>query len=205
MKATHTARVIDIEGLVKGLPCSLDKERFYFFNEIAESEITLEIDKDKYFKTGYHTAFLLTRSDLTDIREIKPEVEIPDTPFWLSYGSVNFSKVVVHKSHHNKLTFENTGNSYSIEEFKYLLKVGVWKIIPKPEPKMRAFNDAEWKEWFLNDGVVITKGSNCIQRMSKIALTDEKEFIYNHMWTSKESFLRDYTDRNGNPFTKEVN
>ena len=80
----------------------------------------------------------------------------------------------------------------------------------KPKKETRPFTDEEWKEWFLEDGVLMNKESKCLWKPS--AMIEGIKFFEHYidgdidqpLWMDKEEVLEKFTDRHGNKFEKEL-
>jgi hypothetical protein len=214
MKATHTARLKNFNTLFeldRSLwPNSISALYLKKIAELAGEEFEVRKNVDEV--NHYYTRDISIPAEwLTDIKPIKPIIEVPETPFWFTCGDDLIYHVILRDNGNYKVSWDGreAGHQYygKGRVSDNLNKESLtWTIVPKPEPVTRPWTDEEWREWFLNDGVLVHKKSNCLwkpQTMNERTMfyffdIDEQE----DQWYSKKYICKNYTDRHGNPFTK---
>ena len=228
MKATHTGRLKSLREILSALDSSDTQIKFCLFIDCNQDK---EIEFEQVNNVDYHFDLLgdiysFRKEMLTDLREIKPEIEIPKTPFYvqLSKGchDVPKSDINIHFINSYKWTgcerMYNFGTtvcpSFNYSQVAEKLNNGTWTICEAPEKVMIPWTDEDWKEWFLNDGKVIdNRGADDEDYTNVVYLMihgltpdDEDQFYYmgKGEWLSKETFLREFLDRHGNKFEKEA-
>ena len=199
-KATHKIKLKSTKILVRSSTkkvLGIDFLNFLFENEG-------EFIEAKKAKTTVNwdigNGWFISPIFVTDLKPIKPVIEIPETPFWvLEPQSHEFMEVI-------ELVF---GKYRVCDSFitkaglKRYLNNGTWEIVDEPKKEMRPFTHEEWKEWFLNDGVYMLQGGSLyralgISSRKMIVLADMDDYDPNKFTGTP------ILDRHGNKFEKEL-
>ena len=211
MKPTHVGRLKSFNELFK-----LDRSLWPnvitagYMKDLAElmgKEIELD-KKENHIKENHYGAgdILIHRDWFLDLREIKPEIEIPKTPFWILKGGVykvssnGYSEYFLYNKHGSKIS--GKVEKHTVQEF---LNNGTWTICDAPEKVMVPWSDEDWKEWFLNDGVYkigfgdLCRALGASNSGIKVAGEEGKS-----TWVLFHDFISNRTDRHGNKFEKEA-
>ena len=215
MKATHVGRLKSISEILSSVGDEGASKSFIDYilkNESKERELKSFGNCDTRFFDG---EMCVIDEYFTDLREIKPEIEIPKTPFWILKGGVykvssnGYSEYFLYDKRGCKIA--GKVEKHTVQEF---INNGTWTICDAPEKVMIPWSDEDWKEWFLNDGKVIDNRheedddyENTVYLIVHgITPDDEDQFYYmgEGEWLSKETFLNDFLDRHGNKFEKEA-
>ena len=154
-----------------------------------------------------------------DLQEIKPQIEIPETPFWFKNSEGATAKCIkngdTYSMRDSKGWERLSRDDWFPSEIKCNLNEGHWKIVDEPKKEMRPWEYEEWREWFFTDRVVIDRinqeDNTDVVRTAYITVLgmtpeDEDQFYYmgEGEWLSKDHFLESFFDRHGNKFEKEV-
>ena len=223
MKPTHVGRLKSFNELFK-----LDRSLWPnvitagYIKDLAElmgKEIELD-KKENHIKENHYGAgdILIHRDWFLDLREIKPEIEIPKGDFWVITKTIRYTAKLSRDGKGGFDVLESPigwiQDSFSEREVLIKLKQGTWEICDAPEKVIIPWSDEDWKEWFLNDGKVIdNRGADDEDYTNVVYLMihgltpdDEDQFYYmgEGEWLSKETFLREFLDRHGNKFEKEA-
>ena len=140
-------------------------------------------------------------SYFTDLKPIKPAIEIPNGDFWvLEPQEHEFMKVIG-----VNLGQYLVGSGYvSMAVLKRNINDGTWIICEEPKKKMRPFTDEEIEEFIYSDGWV-TKGNwRSNTHISSVVYSDGKldgVIIKDHLFSSS-TLKSNFTDRHGNKFEK---
>ena len=192
-----------------------------FYTGVAGREVKLSVygSEGTHFSVQGYDEYLLALEDLTNITEIKPRVEIPETPFWVEL-STGCHDVVASKEKAHQVNcvqwegcdrFYHFGNtitpSFDYTQVSNKLNNGTWKIVDEPKKEMRPYTDEEWREWFLNDGVAVSENNQILHRM--LNHDPKKGFYIVNLFGGKTLLSHEYlssqlVDRHGNKFEKEV-
>lgn len=217
MKATHVGRLKSISEILSSVGDEGASKSFIDYilkNESKERELTSFGNCDTRFFDG---EMCVIDEYFTDLRDIKPEIEIPKTPFWFKDSIGDVYLLSVNKSQlWDYVLYKNNKYHKGVDylNVKSMLNNGTWTICDAPEKVMIPWSDEDWKEWFLNDGKVIDNRheedddyENTVYLIVHgITPDDEDQFYYmgEGEWLSKETFLNDFLDRHGNKFEKEA-
>jgi hypothetical protein len=203
-KATHKGRLKSAKYIANKFDRGAIGKEFALYLIENEGQIR-ELKQFGNNDTRYFDGDMCVIDDyFTDLQEIKKEIEIPKCPFWIDYGSDDIDKIIPHKGRKNRLMFERTGNDYLIEDFEYHINNGTWKIVDEPKKKMRPWNDEEWKEWFLNDGVLVSILHGSLSKPILLSMISKCEFMkISKNMLSYSYVISKFTDRHGNKFEKE--
>ena len=196
----------------------MNKNQLTYLLDNCGKEIDLiDVGSDVFETTCQTMSF--DRFDLTNITEIKPSVEIPETPFWVEL-STGCHDVVASKEKAHQVNcvqwegcdrFYHFGNtitpSFDYTQVSNKLNNGTWKIVDEPKKEMRPYTDEEWREWFLNDGVAVSENNQILHRM--LNHDPKKGFYIVNLFGGKTLLSHEYlssqlVDRHGNKFEKEV-
>ena len=214
MKATHTGRLKSLAEIMEyGFP-NLTSEIVLWIinNQNIELEFYEEIScyvplsKDDISLGGH---------DLTNITEIKPRVEIPETPFWVEL-STGCHDVVASKEKAHQVNcvqwegcdrFYHFGNtitpSFDYTQVSNKLNNGTWKIVDEPKKEMRPWNDEEIEEFIFTDGWLIKLKHTSFRHVDYLDPLGRK-FLFNDDLYSYDELNDLFTDRHGNKFEKEA-
>ena len=134
MKATHTGRLKSFESQLHNCldNYKLKVKQIRFMHENAGKVLELTEVEDEY---EHEAGLSFQDSDLTDIREIKPKIEIPVAPFWVD-DSENIFKVDKHIYSFDYQTWTPTGNigrGMMIKDVEKYLNNGTWEIVDEPK------------------------------------------------------------------------
>tara|TARA_R110001599_G_scaffold128476_2_gene302226 strand:- start:6 stop:671 length:666 start_codon:yes stop_codon:yes gene_type:complete len=216
-EATHTGRLKYISEILSSVGDEGASKSFIDYilkNENKERELTSFGKCDKRFFDG---DMCVIDDYFTDLKPIKPVIEIPPCPFWFTCDEDGDEDVVYSASLLGdglyKIRWEGDDAGHQDcsrgRVFDNLNKIHkAWTICEEPKEVMRPFTDEEWKEWFLNDGVLLHEQSGCLwkpQTMNKrimfyfFDLDDQED-----KWYDKDYINEKYTDRHGNKFEKEL-
>ena len=211
MKATHRIKLKSAVEMIENHGNNSINPKYVLFL-INHQNTVIEVRKvDGYYENG---GYGFMEGSFTNLREIKPEIEIPETPFYvqLSKGCHDVPKSDTNIHFINSYKWEgcermyNFGTtvcpSFNCSQVAEKLNNGTWTICDAPEKVMVPWSDEDWKEWFLNDGIIDFGTS--LQRASKITVDDSESFIYLHKWFKKDYIIKNATDRHGNKFEKEA-
>ena len=206
MKATHTGRLKYISEILSSVGDEGASKSFIDYilrNENKERELTSFGNCDTRFFDG---EMCVIDEYFTDLREIKPEIEIPKTPFWILKGGVykvssnGYSEYFLYDKRGCKIA--GKVEKHTVQEF---INNGTWTICDAPEKVMIPWSDEDWKEWFLNDGVVLTCNKKILCRVGSFNPYSAIKFgRINKIWVEKDYFTEMYCDRHGNKFEKEA-
>ena len=212
MKATHRIKLKSIEDILKQEETHklLAVDYLIFINDNQGNYIDVKRRDDDCFLTE---DTCIGHGHVSRVEEIKPEIEIPSGDFWVITKSMRYTA---------KLSRDGKGgfdilespigwiqDSFSEREVLIKLKEGTWTICDEPEKVMIPWSDEDWKEWFLNDGILYAKQYKVYIRA--ITLIHDAEEDENFMIVdAQDDFFRKkdvcdgYTDRHGKPFMKEA-
>ena len=153
-----------------------------------------------------------------DLKEIKPQIEIPATPFWFKHSEGDLFSIDVNRGRlWDYILYKNDEHWKGVDRLndETMLNNGTWEIVDEPKKEMRPWEYEEWREWFFTDRVVIDRinqeDNTDVVRTAYITVLgmtpeDEDQFYYmgEGEWLSKDHFLESFFDRHGNKFEKEV-
>jgi hypothetical protein len=210
MKATHKGRLKNISDLIECLRLDpsthiITKKYISFLND-NEGGLLAVYKEDEIWQAG---EFGFSSDMFTDITPIKPKIEIPKGDFWVVCDLGRSCRVFRCASGGFRLfwTDSETGAKKDCWFEKEIvfdrINNGTWTICDEPKKEMRPLTDEEWNEWF-DDGGLCLSNPTIRQRAQKISVSDNNEFIFFHRWFSKEYFVSNFTDKNGNKFEKEI-
>ena len=220
MKATHRGTIKTMVHIFTHMNNDgfMHKNQLTYLLDNCGKEIDLiDVGSDVFETTCQTMSF--DRFDLTNITEIKPSVEIPETPFWVEL-STGCHDVVASKEKAHQVNcvqwegcdrFYHFGNtitpSFDYTQVSNKLNNGTWKIVDEPKKEMRPYTDEEWREWFLNDGVAVSENNQILHRM--LNHDPKKGFYIVNLFGGKTLLSHEYlssqlVDRHGNKFEKEV-
>ena len=208
MKPTHVGRLKSISEILSSVGDEGASKSFIDYilkNESKERELTSFGNCDTRFFDG---EMCVIDEYFTDLRDIKPEIEIPKTPFWFKDSIGDVYLLSVNKSQlWDYVLYKNNKYHKGVDylNVKSMLNNGTWTICDAPEKVMIPWSDEDWKEWFLNDGVVLTCNKKILCRVGSFNPYSAIKFgRINKIWVEKDYFTEMYCDRHGNKFEKEA-
>ena len=214
MKPTHVGRLKSFNELFK-----LDRSLWPnvitagYMKDLAElmgKEIELD-KKENHIKENHYGAgdILIHRDWFLDLREIKPEIEIPKGDFWVITKTIRYTAKLSRDGKGGFDVLESPigwiQDSFSEREVLIKLKQGTWEICDAPEKVIIPWSDEDWKEWFLNDGVYkigfgdLCRALGASNSGIKVAGEEGKS-----TWVLFHDFISNRRDRHGNKFEKEA-
>ena len=202
MKATHTGRVADLEHVVRSSDPSMQftAHQMCFMLDYEDKEIELFKESDRWY-TEVNTNFIFINHMLTDLKEIKPHIEIPETPFWIDDGDelrkIVDCDLVWYLGHYQ---YGNSTFRVCISMVKDNLNNGTWTICEEPKKEMRAWGYEDFDKIWSN-GITVKYHEALIlaTRLNLRGLIIDGEMI-----EFQDLDSEGYTDRHGNKFEKEV-
>ena len=207
---THTARLGSFKGMVLESN-SDDSITFEAINSLFNNENkVVELSKrgDIYF---YKDLFTVKEEDLTDIKPIKPIIEIPEGDFWVTVGALDKVYKVVKLSNggYQRIDEDEEAIFNSIKTAQLINDEGAWKIVPKPEPVTRAWNDEEFKSYILSGKwLQYTDKSNDTALCKPWRINDRSvqfaDYIDGYRTYSFSKIASHFKDDKGNLFAKTV-
>jgi len=187
--------------------------------ELMGHEIKVDEKEDHLKENYYGTGDILIHRDWFQyLQEIKPQIEIPATPFWFKDSIGDLFSIDVNRGQlWDYILYKNDKHWKGVDRLNVetMLNDGTWKIVDEPKKEMRPWEYEEWREWFFTDRVVIDRinqeDNTDVVRTAYITVLgmtpeDEDQFYYmgEGEWLSKDHFLESFFDRHGNKFEKEV-
>ena len=202
-KATHTGRLKSAKYIANKFDRSAMGKEFALYLIENENEVR-ELNQFGNCDTRYFDGDIgVVSSYFTDLKPIKPVIEIPKCPFWFRDIDDDLCNII--ELNNKKYTGRNLvfdcGFEISDNEVNRLLNDGSWTICEEPKKKMRPWNDEEWKEWFLNDRVLCEEDE--LNTCEALSIKDRnRKFRILGVWYTKEEVIEYFTDRHGNKFEK---
>ena len=137
MKKTHIGEVADLEHIVMSSDPSMQfsAHQMGFMLDYEDQEIELFKESDRCY-TEVNTDFIFRSYMLTNLREIKPEVVIPETPFWFKDSIGDMYSVSVNKGQlWDYILYKNDKLHKGVDSLniKSMLNNGTWTICDAPE------------------------------------------------------------------------
>jgi len=174
---------------------------FWVKNKSTGKEFELEQKGDGYISKIAENVFSVSQINIWLNSGTWTICEAPSGDFYFK-GMQGIYKVIgknnCRYSYVECFGLRSTGN-IAISALEENIEDGTWTICPEPKKEMRAWNDDEWKEWFDNDGVYIYNNNPKNRRRA----TNLIEFLYS--WKANNATVDNwFRDRDGNPFTKEI-
>ena len=202
-KATHTGRLKSAKYIANKFDRGAMGKEFALYLIENENEVR-ELNQFGNCDTRYFDGDIgVVSSYFTDLKPIKPVIEIPKCPFWFRDIDDDLCNII--ELNNKKYTGRNLvfdcGFEISDNEVNRLLNDGSWTICEEPKKKMRPWNDEEWKEWFLNDRVLCEEDE--LNTCEALSIKDRnRKFRILGVWYTKEEVIEYFTDRHGNKFEK---
>jgi len=148
MKATHTARLKNIQDLIGSINAptiSLDYLNFLSNNEGGLISV-FSVLSDGH-QQWQNDNFGFNKNMITNITEIKPEIEIPETPFWFKDSIGDVYSVSVNKDPlWDYVLYKNNKHHKGVDSLniKSMLNNGTWTICDEPEKEEIKIKPSEW-------------------------------------------------------------
>mgnify|MGYP003659042799 CR=1 FL=1 len=207
-KATHTGRLRTIREVTENVRGSIGIGTMKCLLNHGGTLFNLEHEEiiNKRFLFILDGVDYRLRKDMfTDLKPIKPVIEIPKCPFWFRNIYDDLCNII--ELNNKKYTGRNLvfdcGFEISDNEVNRLLNDGSWTICEEPKKVMRPFTDDELKEWAREDGWFIAEDVELkITGISKGAFWYSLVTDNSVVSTSFVAFIHNFTDRHGNKFEK---
>ena len=143
MKPTHVGRLKNIGDLIPLIVNRVSAEYINFLND-NEGDIIEIFDNEGQWQ---NLDWGFQKEMLTNITEIKPEIEIPKTPFWFKDSIGDVYLLSVNKSQlWDYVLYKNNKYHKGVDylNVKSMLNNGTWTICDAPEKEEIKIKPSEW-------------------------------------------------------------
>lgn len=205
MKATHTGKLLTLDQLVQDHDGSIGIGHVKCLMSYGGVVLKLTEERNGFSFYVGETEYRLKKDLFTDLKDINPKIEIPETPFYFKTGIgviYEVSELCDSEKSLIKNTEDGSNAKWHKEEVYSLIDTGNWTLCDPPEKKMRPFTDEEFYSYFKDGNPWMDEDTLLFP--ARVWNVGVSFYRCNKMEVISFSRMIHKKDKNGNKFEKEI-